>query len=337
MPGSNERDDSFGYSLAVGDFDADGYADLVVGSPIEAVGSLSQAGRAVVLRGGPRGLTSSGALSLRQGLGGIPSQPAVGERFGGDLAVGDVNGDGHDDLAISVYQEADTPVPTGEENSFDQRGSAVHLLLGSPSGLTATGNQFILSAELFTYHAWRFGLAFGDFNGDGRADLVQTSADGALGVLHGHSDGLHVAPLPPGPQPGQDGTWPVCCGEEELTLAASAGDITGDGYPDVVVDSGYKAVKVILGSSAGLVPYVTSWSVPAAEYTDLAILPFSGGSHAWLAATHFPKESYNPGSVSVLRGTAAGTPGPVTVWSQDSPGIKNRAERGDGFGAVIGG
>jgi hypothetical protein len=322
VPGSNERGDGFGSVLASGDFEADGYADLVVGSPREDGG----VGRVVVLRGGPRGLTASGALSLRQGRGGIPSHPAGTGQFGRDLAVGDVNGDGRDDVAIAAVPEA-----------AEDRGTVVHLLLGSQRGVTSAGNQFMLSADLFGYPAWHFDLAFGDFNADGRADLAMASADGAFGVLYGHIDGLHPALLPRAPQPGRDGQWGAGSGEEGLALDLAAGDVTGDGHEDVVVDGGTRAVKVILGSSAGLVPGVTSWSVPASEYTDLAVLPLSGGSHGWVAATREPEVSNYAGAVTVVRGTPAGTPGPVTVWSQDSPGIKGASEPYDSFGRVLGG
>ena len=330
VPGSNEAYDGFGYELAAGDFDTDGYADLVVGSPLED----GQMGRVVVLRGGPRGLTATGAQSLRQGLSGIPSQPSGGERFGWDLAVGDVNGDGDDDLAILVGQEADIPPGGGQE---EESGSAVHVLFGGQGGLTANGGQYILSSGLFEVPYLHFRLAFGDFNRDGRSDLVMASADGPVGVLHGHPDGLHVAPLPLTPQPGEDGWWGAGSGEEGLGVNVAAGDVTGDGNPDVIVEGPQRSLGVILGTAAGLSTTSTRWDVPRAEYTDIAILPFSGGSHAWLAVTHFPEESYPRGAVTVLRGTSAGTPGRVTVWSQDSPGIRDAAERGDGFGYPIGG
>ena len=215
----------------------------------------------------------------------------------------------------------------------------MHVLFGGPGGLTSAGSQYLLTSELFVDKApyLHFRLTFGDFNLDGRSDLVMASADGPVGVLHGHPDGLHAAPLPRFPQPGEDGWWGAGVGEEGLGINVAAGDVTGDGNADVVVEWGRWSLGVILGTAAGLSTTSTKWEVPSAEYADIAILPFSGGSHAWLAVTHFPEVSYNPGSVSVLRGTAAGMPGPVTVWSQDSPGIRNRAERGDAFGAVIGG
>ena len=58
---------------------------------------------------------------------------------------------------------------------------------------------------------------------------------------------------------------------------------------------------------------------------------------AWLAATNMPEASNYVGAVTVLRGTPAGALGPVTVWSQDSPGIRGTAEPGDAFGWAIGG
>ena len=215
----------------------------------------------------------------------------------------------------------------------------MHLLFGGPTGLTSTGGQYILTTDLLSegLRYVRFTATFGDFNRDGRADLVLASGDGPLMVLHGHEDGLHIAPLSHATTPGQDGDWGYGSGEDETAIRAAAGDFTGDGYPDLVFEGGYETVKVILGSSAGLVPDVTSWSVPAAEYSDLAVLTLSGGSHAWVAATREPEASNYAGAVTVVRGTPAGTPGPATVWSQDSPGIKGASEPYDGFGNVIGG
>ena len=320
-----------------GDFDDDGYADLVVGVPHEKVGTLSQAGWVLVLRGSPGGLTSAGAQSWRQGKGGLPSQPSAGELFGNALAAGDVNGDGNADLAIGADRESDTPPEA------DDDGSGVHLLLGGSAGLTSVGAQYFLATDLGMWPSSVFKLTFGDFNRDGRDDLALGSVS-ATAVLHGHTDGLHPAPLPQAGTPGVDAVWPVGGADEDYGEVVAAGDLTGDGNPDLAVGA-----RVVLGTDAGLGTTITDWAVRTTSdqrspvdrepYGDIAVLPFSGGSHAWLAATTVtrPPEQAPGGSVTVLRGTATGDPGPATVWTQDSPGIKGAAEYGDSFGWSIGG
>jgi hypothetical protein len=335
VPGSNEEGDGFGYSLAAGDFDADGYTDLVVGMPFEAVGSLQQAGRVMVLRGAPGGVTAAGAQSWRQGLPGVAGQPAGGERFGDRVAAGDVTGDGHDDLTIVAHAESDLPADA------EGPGSALHVMLGSRSGLTSIGSQYVLATELFGESSEaRFWQTFGDFNRDGRADLVLASAGGYLAVLHGNPGGVDAAALPltETATPGQDGWWRAGSGEEGYGVNSAAGDLTGDGYADIVVERATNAVDVILGTSAGLAPGSRTWAIPTSEYTDLQALPVRGGAHMWLVASHFSSTGpEGAGAVTVLRGNPDGSAGPVSVWSQDSPGIKGAAERGDGFGTVIGG
>ena len=337
VPGSNEREDSFGSSLAAGDFDGDGYADLAVGVGGEDIGSIESAGAVTVLRGSPGGLTASAAQTWRQARGGLPSQPAEWERFGAELAVGDVNGDGRDDLAIGVWQEADSP------KDYDQPGSGMHLLLGSPTGLTSVGGQYFLAADLGLWPGSRFKLTFADFDRDGRADL--SLAGGSTAVLYGHADGLHPGPLPDASAPGVDAVWHVGGGDEDYGAVVAAGDLTGDGYPDLAVGA-----RVILGTAAGLGPAYVDWvawrsadgrAVPVDRIGsgDVAVLPFSGGSHAWLVVSHYvdpPELPDGAGAVTVVRGTLTGEPGPWAMWSQDSPGINGAAEAGDNFGFVIG-
>lgn len=115
-------------------------------------------------------------------------------------------------------------------------------------------------------------------------------------------------------------------------------------YPDLAVGA-----KVILGTAQGLGTSFADWSpwepaegrrapVDRANYGTIAVLPFSGGTHAWLAAHTYlnrPEPNY-AGAVTVLQGTKNGDPGPEAVWRQDSPGIRGTAERGDSFGSVIG-
>ncbi|MEV0638617.1 VCBS repeat-containing protein [Streptomyces sp. NPDC050619] len=56
IPG--ESGDRLGASLAAGDTDGDGYADVLAGAPGEDVGTATDAGAALLLHGGPDGLTA---------------------------------------------------------------------------------------------------------------------------------------------------------------------------------------------------------------------------------------------------------------------------------------
>jgi hypothetical protein len=98
-----EFGDHFGAVLAVGRLDPGTAADLVVGSPGEALGELDEAGCAHLLLGGALPLEGvSQYLSARPGLASDPIHSH--ERFAGSLAVGDFDGDGWGDLAVGVPQ-----------------------------------------------------------------------------------------------------------------------------------------------------------------------------------------------------------------------------------------
>ena len=55
MPEEHKSGEGFGFSLAVGDFNADGFADLAIGVPAETVDNLALAGAVHVLYGTARG------------------------------------------------------------------------------------------------------------------------------------------------------------------------------------------------------------------------------------------------------------------------------------------
>ena len=101
IPGTVDLQDNFGFGLAAGDFDQDGFADLAIGVPGEDIGTIGSAGAVIALYGSAAGLTSSGAQLLTQAGGATE----LNDAFGGALAAGDFDDDGFADLAASVSGE----------------------------------------------------------------------------------------------------------------------------------------------------------------------------------------------------------------------------------------
>jgi FG-GAP repeat len=191
VAGTATIDEFLGSSLAAGDFDDDGVADLAIGVPFEGEPFVSQLGAVNVLYGSASGLTGAGSQLFDQGSPGVVGTAENGDRFGSALAAGDVNGDGIPDLAVGV--------------PFEDGFGAVNLLYGTAAGLSGSGSQLFTQNSPGVPGAGeagdRFGqaLAVGDFEGDGFDDLtvgvpaedVGTIFDaGAVNVLKGAAGGL---------------------------------------------------------------------------------------------------------------------------------------------------
>lgn len=139
-------------AVATGDLDGDGHPDVVVGK--EA--ATEQAADAVDV------LLGNGDGTLRAAVG---YPVALGISW--SVAIVDLNGDGHLDLAV-----ADGP---GNLRNF---AGEVSWLLGNGDGTFRAAQHSKTGGQL------SYSIAVGDLNGDGRPDLVLPNADSnSVGVL----------------------------------------------------------------------------------------------------------------------------------------------------------
>jgi FG-GAP-like repeat len=196
------------FKVAIGDFNQDGIPDLVAANAYDSV----RAGTVGILLGNGDGTFRA---STEYGAGGV-------ETF--SVAAGDFNGDGKLDLVVANGGDGVTP------------GSAnVGVLLGNGDG------TFMPAVAYSAGTLGRDFVTVGDFNGDGKLDIVATagSVNGFLGgvsVLLGKGDGTFASAVvyPTGVAPG----------------SIAVADFNGDGRLDLAVAND-TSVSVLLGRGDG--------------------------------------------------------------------------------------
>ncbi|MCF1597969.1 FG-GAP-like repeat-containing protein, partial [Streptomyces muensis] len=127
VPGAAERSDGFGSDVSVADVDGDGYADVSTGVPGEDFDRLSNAGGAIVLRGGANGLTGAGAAGVNQDTAGVPGAAESDDAFGRTTHLVDGNGDGRAELVVGAPGE-------------NANAGAVWVFRSTSAGVTPTGS-----------------------------------------------------------------------------------------------------------------------------------------------------------------------------------------------------
>jgi len=275
--------DSFQYvnSLVVGDFNGDGFQDIVVGIS-NGVYAPPYGGDLVVLIG--------------NGDGTFKQLPALNILQDPSLATGDFNGDGKTDLAIADYfygnhvaiylgngdgtfqQSPSGPMTVAQGSdsvvAADLNGDGIlDLAVSSQAGILVNGAVSILIGKgdgTFTAASASpsvgispLVIAYGDFNGDGKADLATANnTDDTVSYLLGNGDGT-FQPVIASPYLGQ------------FTQNFATADINGDGWTDAIAVTGANPLGSVLGIGSVLLsqPTITTTAVVT------GINPIGTGTH----------------------------------------------------------
>ncbi len=146
MPGVSEPADSFGSSVAVGDVDGDGRADVAVGAILEDLSGKSGAGMVTVLYGSADGLSTDRAVSLHQDTAGVPGGAEAYDYFGRSVRLADLTGDGRAELSVGIPGE-------------DSGQGYLQVFRGTSSGVSTSGVFALTAANAgLSGQAW-FGSA----------------------------------------------------------------------------------------------------------------------------------------------------------------------------------
>lgn len=235
--GNNDEGAHFGSSVApAGDFDGDGYSDIIVGAPSRS----NNEGAAFIYYG-----TELGYFNSVTGI----FSGSVSQLGCSVCTAGDVDGDGYSDVIIGASTYS---------NEHTEEGK-VYVYFGKDSGIKGTWNY---EYNYSTIHLGSSVSTAGDVNGDGYADVIvgapnytnMETLEGMVLVFYGSAAGLGIAP-----------DLKIESHIEGAKFGSSvsiAGDWDGDGYADVIVGApGYQsdvdhveegAAYIYRGSSSGL-------------------------------------------------------------------------------------
>ncbi|MEU2798263.1 FG-GAP-like repeat-containing protein [Streptomyces sp. NPDC059173] len=305
------------------DFTNDGIGDLIAGVPQAS----SAAGQVSVLPGSSSGPSTTGRTIITQS-GSVPGAPEPGDRFGADVAYGDVDGDGLTDLAVGSPGEADSV--------FKERGN-VTVLTGSSR---LTQGDYFTTADDDPRNPGRARLgtavAMGDFTGDGLDDVV------GVGLGNAGSGGWLV--------------WRDSATKKATTLRltfedlnhvdVAAGDFNGDGYDDVAVTTvdRHGQARAYEYASAGPVGLTHAMAIQMGAGRSIAAGDINqDGRDDIVIGQPAPTETApaygaaTGGQVTVKLGQPYGLyyRGHTTTISQTTPDVPGEAKEGDAMGTSV--
>jgi hypothetical protein len=283
LTGTAATNDYFGNTMAVGNFNGDGYMDLAIGTPYD-----NGWGSVTVLWGTSGGLVVTAHQYITQTLlsiNGGDELSEAGDSFGGALCAGDFDGDGFDDLAISAQFEK-----FGSGVGAIPNAGMMSVVYGSELGLDLERREFWhqdtpgLEGSVEANDTFGGACAAGDFNNDGRDDLAigitgENTNAGEVQLLYGGSGGISTSGdklLRQGETPvgqsviiGLEGTSMITDhaeprDNERFGYVLAVGKFDGDAYDDLVIgvpfDEFAQGISLIIaggfhiafGSSSGI-------------------------------------------------------------------------------------
>lgn len=240
--------------------------------------------------------------------------PLVLESLG--IAAGDYDHDGDIDIAVT-------------DTDRHWAGSTISLYRNDGTG------HFSLSASFPSGRTGPSGLVAADFDGDGWLDLA-TAHDAYIVcgatmayLINDRAGGFgtpHLLPMP------------------SCTRSIAAGDLDGDGDPDVVVGHESNVFTVVINNGGVLTRAQTVNGVPAGSITELPAVHIADidrdGDNDVLYSSMGTGPGFGSGAIGVFRNNgnatfAAGETLPIGVYSNGGVGLNAADVTGDGWPDIL--